>query len=434
MTTSTVSTLAPPHTARAPGYPNALFLLLLAWLLVTAAYRGAVNVGVGITGIDFTIFYHAAQRLAAHQPLYQPHGELYAYSPLFALALRPLAHLSLASAIKIWFGFSALCLIGAVFVYASAARMTGRDTALIGLMLLVGFRCWPTTMNFGLGQANLLLLLLLCGMVWADSRTRWTLFAILIAAAALVKIWMLGFLLYLLVRRQWRAGAVSVALFGAAMALLFTLVGWREFGPFVQAGIITGRQVLRISVTHSLYGFALLHLHSNPLMSPFTHSKALFGAFLALGVAALGYGLLALWKQPPAPSPHQARLALGLVAVSVLLLLPPCQNEYLVLCLPALWTLLTLPSANGRRAAPFWAAGVLVYLMLSRGWAPYAPLPPAYQHGLKSLLVSMNFYALCVLWLATVAALRRTQTAGAPLALPPARQGEQAASDAPAFA
>ncbi len=415
MTNRTSSTLASHETQQAPRSSAALFLLLLVWLLTTAAYKGAVNVGTGITGIDFTIFYHAAQRLAAHQPLYQPHGELYAYSPLFAIALRPLALLSLSQAVKAWFFFSALCLIGSVFVYASAARMTTRDTALVGLMMLVGFRCWPTTMNFGLGQANLLLVLLLCGMYWADSRARWTLFAVLVALAALVKIWMLGFLIYLVVRRQWRAVGLCVALFAASLTVLFSLVGWREWGPFVQAGLLTGRQVLRISVTHSLYGFALLHLHSNPLMAPLVPGKVGFYVFLALGAAVIGYGLLLLWKRSAAPGSRDARLALGLVAVSALLLLPPCQNEYLVLCLPALWTLLTLPEPGARHAA---ALGVVVYFLLSRGWAPYAPLPPAYQHGLKSLLVSMNFYALTILWLALVSALRRSPNVAPPASLP----------------
>ncbi len=67
---------APHETPHAARSSQALFLLLLLWLLTTAAYKGAVNVGTGITGIDFTIFYHAAQRLAAGMPLYQPHGEL----------------------------------------------------------------------------------------------------------------------------------------------------------------------------------------------------------------------------------------------------------------------------------------------------------------------------------------------------------------------
>lgn len=435
MTDPNSDNAASPASPRAARSSEALFLLLLLWLLTTAAYKGAVSVGTGITGIDFTIFYHAAQRLASGQPLYQPHGELYAYSPLFAIALRPLAHLSLAGAVKVWFCFSALCLACSVFVYASAARMTLRDASLIGLMLLVGFRCWPTTMNFALGQANLLLLLLLCGMYWADSRARWTIFAVLVAVAALIKIWMLAFLIYLVARRQWRAVALSAVLFAVSMAALFALVGWQEFGPFVQAGLVTGRQVLRISVTHSLYGFALLHLRANSLMTPLVHGKWAFYVFLALGAAAVGYGLALLWNRLPAFGAREARLALGLVAVSVLLLLPPCQNEYLVLCLPALWTLLTLTETRGRHTALLWACGVLVYVMLSRGWAPYAPLPPAYQHGLKSLLVSMNFYALCLLWLATVAALRRTQFAALPASLPGARAGRgRPATDAPTLA
>lgn len=38
--------------------------------------QSAASIGEGITKIDFTIFYHAPQRLAASQPLYQPHDIL----------------------------------------------------------------------------------------------------------------------------------------------------------------------------------------------------------------------------------------------------------------------------------------------------------------------------------------------------------------------
>lgn len=416
MTSSTLSE-ATSNTAPRSRVPGLLFLLLLVWLLTTAAYKAATSAGAGITGIDFTIFYHAAQRVARHQPLYQPHGELYAYSPLFALALRPLALLPLGEALKVWFVFSALCLVGAVAVYASAARMTTRDGALIGLLLLTAFRCWPTTMNFALGQANFLLLLLLCGMYWADSRGRMALFATLLAVAALVKIWMLGFVVYLVVRRLWRDAALCAGLFLGVMAVLFTVVGWREFGPFVQAGILTGRQVVRVSVTHSLYGFALLHLHANPIMPPLIQSKAVFYGVLALGTAAVLAGWVLLWRQSAPPRVPEARAALSLVSVSVLLLLPPCQNEYLVMALPALWTLLTLPKTSARRAAPLWTAAVVAYLLISRGWAPYAPLPPAFLHGIKAWVVSVDFYALCVLWGATIVALRRS--APLPVAVPP---------------
>lgn len=61
-------------------------------------------------------------------------------------------------------------------------------------------------------------------------------------------------------------------------------------------------------------------------------------------------------------SPPEARLFLGLVAVSVLL--------------------------------------------FSRGWGPYAPGPAPYRPGLRSLPVSAGFYGTAVLWLTGVWAVQ----------------------------
>jgi len=412
MTTETLQPIsAPAARPDVAALRGAAFLALLTWLLVTSAYHGEVLPGGKVSGIDFGIFYHAAQRLNAGLPLYQPHGELYAYSPLLALLMRPLAHLPLESALKVWFAFSAACLVASVGVFGRASGLGWRDAGPLGLMLLAGFRFWPTTMNFALGQINFLMLLLLCGMFWADHRRRPLLLGVLLGAACLFKIWMLGLLLYPLLRRQWPAVAACLGVCFVSFVALFSVIGWREWSPFLQASLNTSKQVNRISITHSLFGFASLHFRANGLLQPVLNSALAWGLVLLAGAAALAWGL-ALLRRRPALSPLESRLALGVVAVSVLLLVPPCQNEYLVLCLPLLWTLLAPADAEAGRLAPWMlAGGALGYVLFSRGWGPYAPVPEAYQHGLRSLLVSAPFYAAAVLWATGVLALRATTTA-----------------------
>lgn len=390
-----------------PKVRSALFIGLLVWLLVITAYRGALNTGDLITGIDFEIFYDTAARWNHGLPLYQPHGQLYAYSPLLALILRPLAMIPLGAALKFWFCFSAACLVLSVLVYGSAARMKWSDAASLGIMLVTGFRFWPTTMNFALGQLNFLMLLLLCSMFWADNRRKTVMLGILIGFAALFKIWMLGLLLYPLLKRQWSAVTAAIGLCVLAFPLLFTLAGWREFPAFLQASISTSQQVSRISITHSLFGFMHLHFQSNALLDPFSTNRLLYAAFLLAGLAGVGYGYLLLWRNRDFSSYYQ-RLSLGLVAVSVLLLLPPCQNEYLVLCLPLLWTMIA-PVETGATdiQIPMMLAGWVIYLLFSRGWGPYAPVPAAYHHGWRSILVSTGFLAMSALWLAGILFLRR---------------------------
>ena len=216
-----------------------LLLLLVSWLLVASAYSGAVSTTSGITGMDFASFYTAAQRLNAGHPLYQPHlnpalgGSLYVYSPLLALLMRPLAHISFHTATKAWFFVNAASLILAVLLYGLAARISWRKSSLLAILLLVSFRFWDTTMNFGLGQSNSLMLVLIAAMLWADSRERWWLMGALIALAALFKVWLIGLVLYLLLRRRWQEAAFGIGAFLVALGGLFSIVGWPELPSYL---------------------------------------------------------------------------------------------------------------------------------------------------------------------------------------------------------
>lgn len=395
---------------------NGAFLALLVWLLVASAYHGAVSPAGGITGVDFHIFYDAASRLNHGLPLYQTGRDLYVYSPLFALLLRPLAHLPYAEALRAWFLVGAGCLILSAALFARAARLTLLDAAPLGLMLLVGFRSWPATMNFGLGQANFILLALLCGMHWADSVRKPLLVALLIVAAALVKAWVLGLVLYLLLNRQWKPALAAVTGYAAALLLLFGLVGFSEWPKFLAAGAAAARQIAGHQVRQSILGFADLHFHANSLIYPLADSRAVYALFVLACTAAIGWAFWALWRSAPARVPleqssYRDRLRFGLAAMSLLLLLPTFEDEYIVYCLPLLWTLLLGPrTERGERAGtealnikerlPWLLPSALaVYLVLNHGWPVYPPIAAGYQHGLRSLLVSADFFGVAALWL-----------------------------------
>lgn len=387
---------------------NALLLILVSWLLVASAYRGAVSSTSGITGLDFASFYQAAERLNAGLPLYQPHldptlrGGLYVYSPLLALLLRPLAHLPFHTAVKAWFFVNAASLVLAVLLYGAAARLTLRAAPLLAILLLVSFRFWDSTMNFGMGQSNSLMLALIGAMLWADSRGRWRLMGVLIALAALVKIWLIGMLLVLLLRRQWRESLLSVGVFVVAQGVLFTLIGWSEFPDYLRCMGQAKAFGEGHGVMNSILGFAHLHLHANPIVSPLIDNTIGYIAFITLCAAGVLWGFATLWRVLRDPSPLEARLSFGLVLASVLLLLPSYENGYLVYCFPLLWTLLASPDADavqsGRVSRLMLGGGIVFYLVFSRSWPVYAPFPPAYQHGLRSLVVSMSFYGTAMLW------------------------------------
>ena len=397
-----------------PAMVRNLFLLLLVmWLLVASAYSGAVSSASGISGLDFNSFYQAAHRLNASQPLYQPHldpsqrGGLYVYSPLLAELMRPVAKMSFRTAVKVWFFVNAAALILAVLFYGMAARLTWRNISLLAVLLIVSFRFWDTTMNFGLGQSNSVMLALIGAMLWADSRQRWTLMGLLIALAALAKIWLIGLLLYLLLRRQWKAALLGASGYIGVLAALFFAVNWSEFPGYVQSMKQAKAFGEEHAVRNSVLGFADLHLRINPLVFPLVSSPVIYAGFITLCAAGLLWGFITLWGVLRAPSPPEARLAFGLVLASVLLMLPSYENGYLVYCFPLLWTLLASPDLDEKRISdrqPQWisrfmvVSGILIYLVFSRSWPVYAPFPPAYQHGLRSLIVSMSFYGTVLLW------------------------------------
>ncbi len=358
--------------------------------------------------MDFASFYTAAQRLNAGHPLYQPHlnpalgGSLYVYSPLLALLMRPLAHFSFHTATKAWFFVNAASLILAVLLYGLAARISWRKSSLLAILLLVSFRFWDTTMNFGLGQSNSLMLVLIAAMLWADSRGRWWLMGALIALAALFKVWLIGLVLYLLLRRRWQEAAFGIGAFLVALGGLFSIVGWPELPSYLHCMVQAKAFGEKHAVMNSIVGFADLHLRTNPIVSPLVNSQFGYAVFAAACILGLIWGFAAIWQALRNPTPLQARLSFGLVLVSILLLLPSYENGYSVYCFPLLWTLLGSPDGDGKRSLRvshlMLAGGIIFYLIWSRSWPVYAPFPPAYQHGLRSLIVSMSFYGTVFIW------------------------------------
>ncbi len=415
------STLLDP---RASALGSIVLLALLAWLLLSVTYSGATSSASGITGMDFRVFYPAAVRLNQGQELYQPNLDislqhaLYCYTPLPAELLRPLGHFSFEKALKLWFFINAFGLILAIAFYGAAARLGWRNAWLLGILLIVSFRFWDNTLNFGVGQSNDFLLGLIGGMIWADSRGRWGLMGALIVVAALFKLWLIGLLLYLLLRRQWKPFLLSAAGFGLVLIGSFTLVGWHELPAFVRVLEQSKAAQERQEVQSSIVGFANVHLRANYFVMPLVNSHPLYLAFIALGTAAVLAGFVFLWRVLRRPSPLEARLAFGLTLASILLLLPTYENGYFVYCFPLLWTLLVSPEMDWRPGSRGLATsrlmlggGVLIYLIFSRSWPFFTPFAPSYQHGLKELLVSMKFFGTAAIWGVGFLALRGLKAA-----------------------
>jgi hypothetical protein len=64
--------------------------------------------------------------------------------------------------------------------------------------------------------------------------------------------------------------------------------------------------------------------------------------------------------------------------------------------------LLSNDRGNFKNATQIVASALLIYLIFSHSWPIYTPIPIADQHGIRSLLLSMNFFATYALFILSV--------------------------------
>jgi len=376
-----------------------LFLLAIR-CLDSSAYRAASAPG-GLFGIDFAPAYSAAARLNGGRPLYIPEDNsatpLYQFvsSPLIPMLLRPIARLSPDNATRIWALINVLLLTLAVFLFCVATRIRPLDQPVpVLLMLFTGFRFWPTTVELGIGNSDIVILFLASAMFVCARSQRWFLFAFFIALGALTKTWMIGSLFYLIVRRQWAAAFAAAGFFAGIGALLFAAVGWGELPVLWRLTHLYSAQPLIVS--NSVVGIAHLYFRANGIITPLIDNPALCTVVVAAGYGLLVAGLAAIWLRAPRMDEWELNVALGLTLMALILGCPVSHQYYYVLALPLIWLLLNPPDTGRGRLLP--CVAFIIYLALSVPSPSLNPVPAADQHGIRSLGVGVTFFAGLSLW------------------------------------
>jgi len=395
----------------------AMVLLLALRCLDASAYRSAATPG-GLFGVDFGPLYSASHRLNDGQPLYVPENNpdvllcQYVSSPLLPVLVRPLARFSLDQATRLWAAADVVLLTLAMFLYWWGTGIRPlEDVVPVILILFTGFRCWPTTVELGIGNSDIVLLFLATGMFVCNRYCKWFLFALLVAIAALTKTWMIGALFYLLARRQWAAAFAGVGMFAAGAGLLFTWVGWSELPVLLHLTHLYSSQPTLVS--SSVAGMAHMFFQQNLIISPLAVSPALSAATLVAGYGFLIAGLLFLWLRAPSMDEGQFQICLGLTFAALVLGCPVSHQYYFVLLLPLLWSLLIQPDA-GRYGWPLPVAAFVIYLAFSVPTPSLNPVPAAYHHGIRSLAVGISFFSGMLLWACGLFAVARGLRAPAP--------------------
>ncbi|HEY0486041.1 MAG TPA: glycosyltransferase family 87 protein [Mycobacteriales bacterium] len=210
--------------------------VLTAVVVAVWAVTGAALVGFAGRhhGFDLTIYRGALHSwwdgtglYAYHHPGYGGMG--FVYPPFAALVLSPLALLPAGAALGAVTVVNLVILAGCGWWLARPLGLPGWFT--VALVLPLGVALEPVRDTLGFGQVNLLLAFLVLVDGWLLARGRRDVAGFGIGVAAAIKLTPAVFVVYLLLRREWRPAANALAA-AAAATLLAAAVDWRTSWQF----------------------------------------------------------------------------------------------------------------------------------------------------------------------------------------------------------
>jgi alpha-1,2-mannosyltransferase len=213
---------------------------------------------------DVYIFRGGGDLVRNGEPLYDYRfwAGYWTYPPFGAVVMTPLTVIPLGLLFPLWTGLSAVALL--VVIKISFAKVLNRIPAhrtrrlvLLGLAV-VAVTMSPVSNALGLGQLGIILtaMCLVDAVVLLGRRSRWT--GVLIGLATAVKLTPGLFIVYFLLRRQWREAAISVSTILGCW-LFAAVVAWDATRDYFAGGILL-RTASRIDMdgiewmNQSIYG------------------------------------------------------------------------------------------------------------------------------------------------------------------------------------
>lgn len=204
------------------------WLLLAAGLVMTLlAFRDRQPHATS----DFTTFHRSASRPAAEMyaaPPGTPRRNM--NPPHFQLLIAPLAALPLETAAAVWRMLNVASLCACLWILARGSRERW-GVADIGAVL-----AWaPMQAALSLNQVTWILWPLLIAAWWCWRQNRWTAGAAAFGVALSLKSFLGVFLIWLALKRQWRALVVSLASAAAALGVGLLVYGRSVFRAWIEA-------------------------------------------------------------------------------------------------------------------------------------------------------------------------------------------------------
>jgi alpha-1,2-mannosyltransferase len=326
-----------------------------------------------------------SDRLLRGEPLYgvtPQQGSL--WPPFASLAMVPfalIARLSLPAAAAAWSVFGVACLVATL----ALARRWGWQAALLALLATA----MPVQTNFEHRNVNtVLLLLIVAGAVDLDAGRERRAGAWFGLAAAL-KAFPALLLVYLALRRSWRAlGA------GVAVAVGATLLPLVPYGP---AGAVEAIDTwLNVGLDQGQWQLAASDQSLRALVLRLGGSPALAAAAAVLLIAGLAAALAARRAAKPLDG-------VGATTLAAVLAAPVAWVHYFVLAFPA-WVALLGRPRGGKGTSPLQQAAVWLAAIATSGWLTMG------QGPLRRALHAANLYTWGTLLLLLLLATRRSDS------------------------
>jgi len=284
----------------------------------------------------------------------------FTYPPLAAIALVPLTVIPMAVAGALLTAVSVGLL---ALVLRTCLRSLGQSGEQLGgwavwWLLPLALALEPVRNTLAYGQVNIVLMALVAADCLAPS-ARWPRGS-LVGLAAAIKLTPAAFVLFFLLRRDWRAAGVAAASFVAATGVGF-LLDWHDSVQYWTSTVFNASRVggLPYAANQSVVG-VLTRLG-------ITH-PALSAVWLVVAVAVVGAAWLGMRR---AFAASQDCLAMSLNALAALLISPISWSHQWVWCVPALVALAAAGlrhRARGPLAAM--AAGIVIFAVGPQWWFP----------------------------------------------------------------
>jgi alpha-1,2-mannosyltransferase len=282
----------------------------------------------------------------------------FTYPPIAAVVLAPLALLPMTAAgTVLTVGSVALAaVVLGVFLRRLAGPVAGSLWA-AGWLLPAALLLEPVRSTLAYGQIDIVLMALVT-LDCLTAEPRWPRGA-LTGLAAAVKLTPAAFVLFFLLRRDYRAAAVGGVSFAAITAAGFALAGPDSVRYWTTIVFQTGRIGGPATATNQCIQAVLARAGLDP------HTLPGAAAWLMLSAVVV---VAACRGMRHALAASQDCLALSLNAFAALLISPVSWSHHWVWCAPGLLTLADLGRRHRRRLAGAVAAGGLVLFAVAPQW------------------------------------------------------------------